>query len=195
MAAAAPKILVFGGSIRSGSLSARLAALAAKEIAAAGAETTLISLADYPLPLFDGNLEAEKGIPDNATKLAKLIAAQDGVFIATPEYNHSLPPLLKNTIDWVSRHKPPAGIAYNGKVYAIGSTSDGMIGGARALIDLRKVLCHAVKAIVVAEQVSVSLARTAFDEAGNLVEKPPLELLRLVVKRLIAVSAALGTAR
>ncbi len=91
------KILVFAGSIRSGSLSARLAALAAKELALADADVTLISLADYPLPIYDGDLEDEKGIPENAAKLARLIAANQGVFIATPEYNNSLPPLLKNT--------------------------------------------------------------------------------------------------
>ena len=102
---ASPKILVFAGSIRTGALSGKLAALAAKELALADADVTRISLADYPLPIYNGDLEKEKGIPENAVKLARLIAAQQGVFIATPEYNNSLPPLLKNTIDWVSRNK------------------------------------------------------------------------------------------
>jgi NAD(P)H-dependent FMN reductase len=126
------KILVFAGSIRTGALSAKLAALAAKEIALLDTEVTLISLADYPLPLYDGDLEAEKGIPENVLKLARLIAAHQGVFIATPEYNHTLPPLLKNTIDWVSRLGGSSGIPYRGKLYGTGSTSDGLIGGARA---------------------------------------------------------------
>ena len=124
---ASPKILVFAGSIRTGALSGKLAALAAKELALADADVTQISLADYPLPIYNGDLEKEKGVPENAKKLARLIAAQQGVFIATPEYNNSLPPLLKNTIDWVSRIKPaPNGIPYRNKVYGIGSTSDGL---------------------------------------------------------------------
>ena len=99
--------------------SAKLAALAAKELALiADAEVTQISLADYPLPIYDGDLEAEKGVPENATKLARLIVAHQGVFIATPEYNHSLPPLLKNTIDWVSRVKHTGTMPYRHKVYA-----------------------------------------------------------------------------
>ncbi|MCB1487821.1 MAG: NAD(P)H-dependent oxidoreductase, partial [Bauldia sp.] len=80
------RILVFAGSIRSGSLSTKLAALAAKEIALADAEVTLISLADYEMPIYNGDLEKEKGVPENATKLARLIAAHQGVMIATPEY-------------------------------------------------------------------------------------------------------------
>src|SRR5882757_2132217 len=155
---AATKILVFGGSLRTGSLSAKLAALAGKELALLDADVTRISLGDYPLPLYDGDLEAQKGVPENATKLARLFAAQAGIFIATPEYNHSLPPLLKNAIDWVSRIKAAAGIAYQGRVFGIGSTSNGFIGGARALLDLRKVLVTAVAAIVVPEQVSISRA-------------------------------------
>jgi len=99
------RILVFAGSIRSGALSARLAALAAKELALTEADVTHVSLADYPLPIYDGDLEENQGIPENATKLARMIAANQGVFITTPEYNHSLPPLLKNAIDWVSRHR------------------------------------------------------------------------------------------
>jgi chromate reductase len=98
-----PKILVFAGSIRTGSFNARLAALAAKELALAGADVTRISLEDYPLPIYDGDDEAESGVPDNAKKLKSMMAAHQGVFIASPEYNASVTPLLKNTIDWISR--------------------------------------------------------------------------------------------
>ena len=98
-----PKILVFAGSIRTGAYSGRTADVAQKELAMQGAEVTRISLADYPLPIMDEDLEKEKGVPENAVKLARLIAAHDGLLIATPEYNGSIPPLLKNTIDWVSR--------------------------------------------------------------------------------------------
>src|SRR5260370_886244 len=130
---AAVKILVFGGSLRTGSLSAKLASLAAQELAVLDAEVTRISLGDYPRPIFDGDLGGQKGIRENAVKLARLFAAHDGIFIATPEYNHSLPPLLKNAIDWMSRPKTAPGVKFRGRVFGIGSTSNGMIGGARAL--------------------------------------------------------------
>lgn len=189
-----PKILVFAGSIRTGALSAKLAALAAKELALADAEVTRISLADYPLPIYNGDLEAEKGIPENAVKLAKLIAAHEGVFIATPEYNNSLPPLLKNTIDWVSRNKGgPNGIPFRNKVYGIGSTSDGFIGGARALIDCRKVVQAGLGAILIPEKIEISRAQDAFDEAGELIPEPPAKLLKTLCRHLVELSRRLGT--
>jgi chromate reductase len=187
-----PEILVFGGSIRTGSLSAKLAAAAAKELALIGAEVTLISLADYPLPIYNADIENGEGIPENARKLAQLIKRSQGVFIATPEYNHSLPPLLKNAIDWASRPKLSKEFQHRGRVYAIGSTSDGYIGGARALIDLRKVLATALGALVVAEQVSVSLAKQNFDESGHLTAERPAALLHTVCQKLYDLSVRLG---
>jgi NAD(P)H-dependent FMN reductase len=180
------RILVFGGSIRTGALSAKLAAIAAKEIALADGEVTKVSLADYPLPIYDGDLEKAKGVPENAQKLARLIAAQQGVFIATPEYNHSLPPLLKNTIDWISRIVPSqSGIKYRHKVYAIGGTSDGNIGGARALIDLRKVVATGLGGIVVPGKIEVSRAQEAFDESGEFLHEAPAKALKTLVRDLI----------
>jgi chromate reductase, NAD(P)H dehydrogenase (quinone) len=180
------KILVFAGSIRSGALSAKLAAAAAKELSLiADAEVTQISLADYPLPIFNGDLEEEKGVPENATKLARLLVAHQGVFIATPEYNHSLPPLLKNTIDWVSRIRSNASMPYRHRIYGLGSTSDGPIGGARALIDLRKVLATGLGAIVVPEKVEISRAQNAFDDAGELHDEVPQKRLKTVCRELV----------
>jgi NAD(P)H-dependent FMN reductase len=189
-----PDILVFGGSIRTGSFSAKLAALAAKELALLGAEVTLISLGDYPLPIYNADIENGEGFPDNVRKLARLVAGSQGIFIATPEYNYSLPPLLKNAIDWVSRPKITAEFHHRGRIYGIGSTSNGMIGGARALIDLRKVLATALGAMVIADQVSVSLGKDAFDEAGHLVAEPPAKLLRSVCQQLVDLSVRLGPA-
>jgi len=188
------KILVFAGSIRTGALSAKLAALAAKELALADADVTQISLGDYPLPIYDGNLEAEKGVPENANKLARLIVANDGVFIATPEYNHSLPPLLKNAIDWVSRIRHTGTMAYRHKAYAIGGTSDGPIGGARALADLRKVLATALGAIIVPEKIEIVRAQNAFDEAGELIDEVPAKNLKSLTRRLVDLARRLSAA-
>ncbi|KAB2872773.1 MAG: NAD(P)H-dependent oxidoreductase [Bauldia sp.] len=188
----APRILVFAGSIRTGSLSARLAALAAKELALADAEVTKISLADYPLPIYDGDLEAKKGIPDNAARLARLIAAQQGVFIATPEYNNSVPPLLKNAIDWVSRVEASGPARYRDKVFGIGSTSDGMIGGARALIDLRKIVQAGLGAILIPTKIEIGRAQDAFDEAGELIPEAPAKLLKRLCRQLVDIAGRLA---
>jgi NAD(P)H-dependent FMN reductase len=189
---AQPRILVFAGSIRSGALSGKLGALAAKELALADASVTHISLADYPMPIYNGDLEKEKGPPESAVRLAKLIAAQQGVFIATPEYNNSLPPLLKNTIDWVSRIESSGATKYRDKVYGIGSTSDGFIGGARALIDLRRVVLTALGAILIPHKIEVSRAQDAFDESGEFIAEGPSKLLKRLCRQLADLSARLA---
>jgi NAD(P)H-dependent FMN reductase len=185
---APPKILVFAGSIRTGSFNGRLAALAAKELALAEADVTSISLADYPMPLYDGNLEAASGPPDNALKLKRLIGLQQGVFIASPEYNASITPLLKNTLDWVSRvregREPPLA-AYKNRVFALGAASNGSYGGMRSLIALRQVLELGCGALVIPEQVAVREAAQAFDEDGHLEDERTAGLLKTVVNRLV----------
>jgi len=187
-----PRILVFAGSIRSGALSQKLADVAAKELALAEADVTKVSLADYPLPIYNGDLETEKGIPENAQKFARLVAAQQGVFIATPEYNNSPPPLLVNVIAWVSRIRESSGIKYRHRVYAIGSTSDGSIGGARALIDLRKLITSGVRGILLPEKIEVSRAQDAFDEAGEFIAEGPSKLLKSLARNLVELAARMA---
>jgi NAD(P)H-dependent FMN reductase len=179
-----PNILVFAGSLRTGAYSGKVADVAQTELARQGAGVTRISLADYPLPIMDQDLEAEKGIPENAFKLGRLIAAHDAVLICTPEYNGSMPPLLKNAIDWVSRIRRDNGrpvSIYPGKVVAICSSSDGHFAGIRSASHLRAVLSH-IQMEVVAPQVSVPNAGEAFDADGNFRE----ERLRKGMERLCA---------
>ncbi len=185
-----PKILVFAGSIRTGALSGKLAAAAAKELALNDADVTKLSLGDYELPIYNGDFEKEKGVPENAKKLARQIAAHHGVFIATPEYNNTMPPLLKNTIDWISRLKGNE-VAYRNRVFGIGSTSDGPVGGARALIDLRKVIMPGLGAIVIPEKVEIGRAQEAFDESGNLIAEAPAKLLKALCKHLVELAGRL----
>ncbi len=99
---AVPKILVIPGSLRAKSYNVRLAALATKELMLADADVTRISLLDYPLPIYDADSAETAGPPPNAVKLKQLMSAHQGVFIASPEYNASITPLIKNTIDWIS---------------------------------------------------------------------------------------------
>ena len=183
-----PKVLVFAGSIRTGSFNARLAAIAAKEIARAEAEITRISLLDFPLPLYDGDLEARSGPPENAVKLKRMFCAHQGVFIASPEYNASLTPLLKNTIDWISRvrekQEPPLS-AYRNRVFALGAASNGTLGGMRSIMALRQSLELGCGALVIPEQIAVREASHAFDENDELKDERSAALLRTLARRLV----------
>jgi chromate reductase, NAD(P)H dehydrogenase (quinone) len=183
-----PRILVLAGSIRTGSFNARLAAIAAKEIARAEAEVTRISLLDFPLPLYDGDHETRSGPPENAVKLKQMFCAHQGVFIASPEYNASLTPLLKNAIDWISRvreNKEPPLSAYRNRVFALGSASNDTYGGMRSIIALRHVLELGCGALVIPEQIAVREASHAFDENDELKDERSATLLRKLVRRLV----------
>jgi chromate reductase, NAD(P)H dehydrogenase (quinone) len=183
-----PKILVFAGSIRSGSHNARLAALAAKELALTGAEVSRISLEDYPLPIYNGDDEAKSGVPANARNLKQMMAEHQGVFIASPEYNASITPLLKNTIDWISRVRergePPLAVFKN-RVFAIGGASDSPYGAMRSLMALRQVLELGCGALVLPEQITVFRASEAFDEMDDLKEERAAATLKRVAQRLV----------
>jgi NAD(P)H-dependent FMN reductase len=181
-----PRILVFGGSLRTGSFSTQLAALAAKELTLLDAEVSHISLGDFPLPIYDGDLEARKGVPENAKKLRAMMNAHQGVFIATPEYNSSVPPLLKNTIDWVSRKSGGGEDPFRHCTFAIGSTSNGRLGGYRALMALRSILELGLQALVLPNQVALSHVGEAFDDAGNLRDDVVAKLLNTTLTRLIS---------
>lgn len=188
---APPRILVFSGSIRTGSFNARLAALAAKEFALAGAEVTHISLADFPMPLYNGDDEAKSGQPENAVKLKRMMMQHQGVFIASPEYNASVTPLLKNSLDWVSRvreGKEPPLAAYRNRVFAIGGASNGNFGAMRSLMALRQVLELGTGALVIPEQIAVRGAADAFDEDGHLKDERNAAALRAVAQRLIEIA-------
>ena len=182
-----PKILVFAGSIRSGSFNARLAALTAKELAFAGADVTRISLEDYPLPLYDGDDEQKNGVPASAGNLKAMLAAHHGVFIASPEYNASVTPLLKNALDWISRvqvrGEPPLAV-FKHRVFALGGASDQPFGALRSLMALRQILELGCGALVLPEQVTVFGASEAFDEMDNLKDDNTAATLKLVARRL-----------
>src|SRR3954454_14549592 len=145
---AAPKILIIPGSLRTGSHNAKLAMAAADEFVRADAEVTRLSLADFPLPIYDGDLQARSGVPINAINLKRMIGAHHGTLIVTPEYNSSVPALVKNTIDWISRVQGPheiRGQVFRDRTFAIAAASGGRFGGTRALAALRRILsaCHA----------------------------------------------------
>jgi chromate reductase, NAD(P)H dehydrogenase (quinone) len=175
------KILVFAGSTRTGSYNEKLAALAANTLKMQGAEVTHISLKDYEMPLYNGDYEQKNGPPENAKKLAKLFDAQAGIFIASPEYNAAFTPLLKNTLDWISRVKD--GTKPFSKVFALGGASPGSFGGYRSLTLLRQCLEHGLDALVIPEMVSIRAANDAFNDDGALKDD---RLTKMLEKCIIA---------
>jgi len=184
------KILVIPGSLRSGSLNARLAAATAQEFALAGAEVTRISLADFPLPIYDGDLQAKSGVPKHAINLKRMMGAHHGVVIVTPEYNSSVPALVKNTIDWVTRAQDTnetRGQVFRGRPFAIAAASENRLGGTRSLAALRLILsaCHAT---VIPNQLALSFAGEAYDDRDRLRHPADIEALKAMVRQLIDVS-------
>ncbi len=182
------RILVLSGSIRAGSYNTQLAGLVAKHAALADARVTQISLADYPMPIFDQDLEKEKGLPEAARKLKAQFQRHNGVFIASPEYNTAVTPLPKNTLDWVSRQseqgEAPAS-AFKDRVFALGAASPGALGGMRGLMGLRTIMEIGLGALVIPDMITVPAAGSAFDEHGELTNERASKMLQTMVRRLI----------
>lgn len=189
-----PKILVIPGSLGAQSYNVRLAALATKELTMADADVTRISLIDYPLPIYDADIAAPSEPPKNALRLKQLMCAHHGVFLASPEYNASITPLIKNTIDWISVVREPGEAplaAFANRVFALGGASAGRSGAMASLLALRQVLSVGCRARVLAEQLSVPNAAQAFDDMDELRDLQAADELRLVVRRLVEAASLL----
>lgn len=167
-----PKILAFAGSVRKDSYNRKLIRIAAAGAGDAGADVTLIELRDFPLPLFDQDLEAEIGVHPNARTLKDIFLEHQGLLISAPEYNSSITPLLKNTIDWVSRAEPDRPSLYyiGGKIASLMSASPGKFGGLRGLVVVRMLLGNC-NVTVLPGQVSVPNAADAFTPDGALADR------------------------
>lgn len=167
-----PRIVVMAGSRRAKALSRPVARACAQALAAAGAEVELIELADYPAPLYDGDLEAAHGLPECIVRLQHRLHASDGLLLVNPEYNGSITPLMKNTLDWCSRPNPadPArsgGAVYAGRAAAVVGSSPGALGGMRALFHVRDILGY-LGMQVIPQQLAVAKAGEAVGEDGRL---------------------------
>lgn len=165
----------------------RLARLGATIAEANGIAATFADLGDYPLPLYDADLQNAEGIPENARKFEALMRVHTGVFIACPEYNASITPLLKNTLDWLSRirndgEEPLA--VFKTRVFALGSSSPGGMGGLRGLNTVRTVLELGLSALVLPEQFAVPRAMEAYDEHGHLKNKESQEQFKALIQKL-----------
>ncbi|MDQ3190281.1 MAG: NAD(P)H-dependent oxidoreductase [Bacteroidota bacterium] len=164
-----PKILAFAGSTRKESFNKKILKYAVLGARNAGAEVTVIDLKDYPMPLYDGDLEKEQGIPENGKKLFELMLEHQGLLIASPEYNSGISGVLKNAIDWISRPRANMKplVAFDGKIAGLMSASPGALGGLRGLAALRTVLGN-IKVIVLPGQVAVPKVQEKVDDNGNM---------------------------
>ena len=187
------KLLFFAGSARRDSLNQKLTRLAAKIAEDKGAEVTVIDLKDFQMPLYDGDLEAAEGLPDNAIKLKKLFIEHDGFYIASPEYNSSFSALLKNSLDWISRPHEKDEIplsAFTGKIAAIGAVAPGALGGLRGLVPLRMMLGNIV-VHVVPNQVAISFGFDAFDDEDELKDERQVQMLGASIEQFIKAARVL----
>ncbi len=181
------RLLFFAGSQRRASFNKSLARLGASIAEANGIAATFADLGDYPMPLYDGDTEAAEGPPENARKLKQLMGLHTGIFIASPEYNSSITPLLKNTLDWISRVRDDdegPNEVFKTRVFALGSASPGGMGGLRSLTTVRQVLELGLGALVLPEQFAVPRASEAFDENGHLKNKDSQETFKRLIQKL-----------
>ena len=177
----APRILAFSGSARRESLNKKLLAAVVEAVRAVGGEVTLIDLTDYPMPLYNGDLEDAQGMPENANKVVELIRTHDALLIASPEYNSQMTPLLKNTIDWCTRAEENP---LKGRVAAVVSASPGQFGGIRSMTLARQLLTH-LGCHVIPAQCILPQADKAFDAQGKLTVPQTQKAVAAVGKGLV----------
>jgi NAD(P)H-dependent FMN reductase len=160
------KVLVFGASLRDSSLNDRLATLAARSVEAHGGTVDRAVMADFDCPSYDGDEEGEGNMPEGALRLKDRLCGSDGFIIASPEYNASMPGILKNVIDWTSRFRPQP---FTRRYGMLMSASPSMSGGNRGLWSLRIPLEH-LGARVYPDMFSLAQAHQAFDENGKIAD-------------------------
>lgn len=173
------KAVTLSGSIRKGSYNVMLQHYVDKKLAEAGVAVNAISLADYAMPIFNEDLEADH-TPAAAGELAKLFAAADIVFIASPENNSGVTALLKNTIDWVSRQKHGQ---WRHAVFGIGAVSSGKYGGVVGIAHLRDTL-NKLGALVAPTLLGVGPADAAFHAGGDPTEPGIVKKVDQLVREL-----------
>ena len=180
------RILSFAGSSRAGSLTQTLLAFTAAQVRAAGGEVTEVDLRALDLPIYDGDLERERGLPDGAVRFRQMVKEHPALLIGVTEYNGGVTPLLKNAIDWASRPHgdEPNLSAIRGKVVGMVSCSAGLLGGSRAQAHLRQSF-QVMGCLLVPETVTVPHAETAF-ENGEPKDAGVREFVRVFAQRFVA---------
>lgn len=188
-----PKILAFAGSTRDDSFNKKLVKIAAAGASESDADVTVIDLRDFPMPLYDEDLERQEGLPSNVLKLKDLMLTHQGFLISSPEYNSSISGVLKNMIDWTSRPRDsePPSSCYQDKIAGLMSASPGALGGLRGLVHVRAILEN-MGMIVLPNQVAVSKAHEAFDEQGNLNDQKQEQKVKEIGSKLVQMISKLN---
>lgn len=188
-----PRIIAFSGSLRAGSYNTMAIKIAEEGAKAAGVEVTHINLRDFPMPIYDGDIESSQGLPENARKFKRLLIEHQGLLIASPEYNSSVSAALKNAIDWASRSEknpdgtPEPGLAaFNGKVCGLVCAAPGALGGLRGLVHLRAILGN-INCLVIPEQAAVPKAAEVFGADGSIKDEKIAASLKNVGSKLASV--------
>jgi chromate reductase len=159
-------VLVFGASLRQGSLNNQLATSAARALERTVTAVDLATMAEFDCPAYNQEIETTRGVPDGAQELCRRLKRADAFVIASPEYNASMPGYLKNSIDWVSRFRPQP---LNGRQGLLLSASPSMVGGNRGLWALR-VPCEHLGARIYPDMFSLAQAHTAFAPDGQIAD-------------------------
>jgi chromate reductase len=183
------RILCFAGSARRASLNKKLIRVAADAVRDVGGEVTLVDLHEFTLPVYHGDIEVESGVPAPAHQLAALVRSHAGLLISSPENNTSVPALVKNTLDWISRIKDVP--VFPGKVAGLLAASPGAFGGVRGLYHLRAIL-NSLGVEVLAQQLVLPRANAAFDEHGHLLDAHQAEQVAKLAARLVDVATRLS---
>ena len=186
------KILAFAGSTRTNSYNKMLVRNAAQISEQQGATVTLLDLRNYPMPLYDGDLETNSGIPACALELRNLMKENHGILLSCPEYNSAISAVLKNAIDWISRPLPgdPPLVAFSGKTAALLAASPGALGGIRTLASVRSILTN-LGMIVIPKQYAHGNSKDSFDADGNLISESAQNRVSAVVKQLMQITSGL----
>lgn len=187
------RILAFDGSGRKNSINRNILEQVCEAVRQHGAEVTFVDLCALEIPLYNGDLEAEQGFPESVQQLKALIRSHDALLIASPEYNGSYTPLLKNALDWVSRPEQGRPSPFSGKVAGLVTAAAGKIGGLRAMYQLNTLL-FSLGVVVLPQLVSVAFYNDAVDVDGKLKNDPEKKAVATLAERLVTVATALKPA-
>ncbi len=176
------KILFFAGSLRADSCNKKFVREALRLVGEKGGHTTeYADLKDYPMPPYDGDIETGSGVPESTKRFGAKIMSADALILSTPEYNGSIPGILKNVIDWLSRENP---VSLTGKPLLLLAASPGALGGVRSLWHSRIPL-EVLGVYVHPGMMGLQNAYNAFDDKGRLKEEKTVQQLQKLLDQFL----------
>ncbi|HXG44449.1 MAG TPA: NAD(P)H-dependent oxidoreductase [Gemmatimonadales bacterium] len=184
------RLFALAASLRRDSWNRKLIQVAVDLARRHGAEVDHADFREFDMPLYDADLQAAQGLPPGAQELGRRIAAAQGLLLASPEYNYSIPGPLKNAIDWVSRARP---MPLRGRSALLLATSNGQFGGVRGLLQLRLVL-EGLGVHVYPDMFPLPQAAQQFDDTGGLRDPERLARLEKLIEGYLPVARALAQA-